>query len=218
MIERIETDFGRFYKCEGEYYPSVTTMISKMSDTSGLDTWRKFVGEEEANKISRQSTDRGTELHLKIEKYLKKEEYDPRFPMVKWMFSTIKPYLDKISEIHLQEEFLYSKKLRVAGAVDCVGKYEGEGAIIDFKNSNKMKDKDDIKNYFIQTTLYSIMYRERFQLTLPNIVIIMATESMKPLIFKDKASNYIDETLLLVKNFYKKYNNDIKQKSLFIRN
>lgn len=214
---RIGTPFGRFYNCEGKYYPSVTTVLSKMSDDDGLQQWRDRVGEEEANKITKQSTDRGTELHLMIEKYLQGEEYKPRYPFVKFMFPTIKPYLDRITDVKCQEYPLYSHKLKLAGTVDCVGSYEGLPSIIDFKNSNQNKTKEDIWNYFTQTTLYSVMFKERFGLTYPNLVVIMATEKMKGLVFVDHVSNYLDDALTLMKNFYKKYKNELSQDSILNR-
>ena len=49
--------------------PSVTTVMGSMADKSGLDAWRKKVGEEEADRISQLSMNRGTIMHRLIELY-----------------------------------------------------------------------------------------------------------------------------------------------------
>jgi genome maintenance exonuclease 1 len=73
----------RVYKKDGRRYyevkdgnktviatlPSVTTVMGSMSDKSGLDAWRKRVGEEEADRISNLSMNRGTIMHRLIELY-----------------------------------------------------------------------------------------------------------------------------------------------------
>jgi genome maintenance exonuclease 1 len=201
--ERLENETGRYYDCgNGKWYPSVTTMLGKVMDHTGLDIWRNRVGEVQADKITKQSSDRGTELHDYIEHYLKNEPFSPKFPMVKWMFTAIKKDLDLITNIKGLELRMHSDKLKLAGTTDCVGEYKGLKSIIDFKNSNRMKTKDEILGYFIQTTIYSIMYYERYGLLYPNLVIIMATEQNKGLIFVDHIKNYMDLTLKLVKEFH----------------
>ena len=49
--------------------PSVTTVLGNTKDQSGLDKWRKRVGEAEANRISTLSMNRGTVMHRLIELY-----------------------------------------------------------------------------------------------------------------------------------------------------
>ena len=57
----------RYYKTpEGKHYPSVTTVTGMMNKV-WLAKWKKAVGEEKANKISRKASLRGTRYH-----YLKK--------------------------------------------------------------------------------------------------------------------------------------------------
>lgn len=201
--ERREDERGRYYDCgNGNWYPSVTTMLGRVLDHSGLDEWRARVGEAEAHKVSKQSIDRGNELHTYAEHYLQGLDYTPKYPMVKWMFTSMKPHLDKISNIKGIEMRMHSDKLRLAGTTDCVGTYEDLNAIIDFKNSNYPKTKEDILGYFIQTTTYSIMYHERTGVLYPNLVIIMATQQNQCLVFKEHIRDYLDLTLGLVKQFH----------------
>lgn len=204
LYERIENDDGRFYNCGGgNFYPSVTTFLSYVLDKSGLDEWRKNVGEAEANKITKQSTDRGTELHHLCEMYLKGTPVETKYPMVRSMFSQMKPYLNKIDNIVGLELSLHSDRLRLAGTLDCAADYEGVPSIIDFKNSNHQKSEEDILGYFLQTTIYSVMLKERFGLSHKQLVILMATQGNRILVFKKNATDYLDQAKTLIKQFYR---------------
>ena len=57
---------------EGNKYPSVTTVLSYFKK-KGISEWRKRIGEEAANKIARQATMRGTNVHFLCEDYLNKQ-------------------------------------------------------------------------------------------------------------------------------------------------
>ena len=57
--------------------PSVTTVLSGTSQSkAGIDQWRQRVGDEEADRVIKQSTDIGTAVHEAIEKYLNNETWD----------------------------------------------------------------------------------------------------------------------------------------------
>ena len=156
--------------------------------------WRARVGEEEANRISKQATSRGTNVHTICENYLnnKVDYMKGIMPDALEYFLSIKPYLNKINNIHYQEAALWSKQLGMAGRVDCIAEYEGELSVIDFKTSSKVKAREDILDYFWQTTAYSLMYEELVGRPINNLVIIMAVKDSEPLIFKEKTSDHID--------------------------
>ena len=73
-LKRVHKNGQRFYQVsEGKdvigLFPSITTVLSGTSDKSGLEEWRKKVGEEEADRISKLSMNRGTVMHRLIELY-----------------------------------------------------------------------------------------------------------------------------------------------------
>ena len=73
-IKRVQENGLRFYQVtEGSNIvaklPSVTTILGETKDKSGLDKWRKRVGEAEADRISNLSMSRGTIMHRLIELY-----------------------------------------------------------------------------------------------------------------------------------------------------
>jgi genome maintenance exonuclease 1 len=194
--------FGRYYVLpNGHKVPSITTVLGAMKKASIME-WRKRVGEEEANKISRKAAGRGTNVHTLCERYLNNETLGDIMPDAKEMFFSIKPYLNLINNIHYQEQSLWSEQLGVAGRVDCIAEYEGELSVIDFKTSKRLKSKDDIEDYFWQCAAYSLMYEERVGKPIDNLVIIMAVENESPLVFKEKTQDHIVGLVKAIK-FYK---------------
>ena len=184
-------DGKRYYTLEdGTRLPSVTTVLGAMKKEA-IMKWRKRVGEEEANRISRKATSRGTNVHTLCERYLNNEKLGDIMPDAREMFNDLVPHLDKIDNIHYQECALWSKQLGMAGRVDCIAEYEGVLSVIDFKTSKRIKTKESIEDYFWQTTAYSLMYEEMIGRPIDNLVIIMAVENEQPLIFKEKTEDHI---------------------------
>ena len=65
-----DTANGRFYDCNGQKLPSVTTVLSGTKDEDKqktLDNWIKRVGEEEANRIRNEAASRGSHMHYILE-------------------------------------------------------------------------------------------------------------------------------------------------------
>jgi genome maintenance exonuclease 1 len=185
-------DGKRYYTLpDGTRLPSVTTVIGAQKKQAIME-WRKKVGEEVANKISKKVTSRGTNVHTLCERYLNNEPLGAMMPDALEMFKSIKPYLNNIDNIHYQEVALWSTTLGMAGRVDCIAEYEGVLSVIDFKTSRKIKNIHDIEDYFWQTTAYAIMYEELIGRPIDDLVVIMAVENEQPLIFKQKTKDHID--------------------------
>ena len=187
-------DGKRYYTLEdGTRLPSVTTVLGAQKKQAIFE-WRQRVGEVEANRISKQATSRGTNVHTICENYLnnKVDYMKDIMPDALEYFLSIKPFLNKINNIHYQEAALWSKQLGMAGRVDCIGEYEGELAVIDFKTASRAKSRDSIMDYFWQTTAYSLMYEELIGVPINNLVIIMAVKDSQPLIINEKTSDHIN--------------------------
>jgi CRISPR/Cas system-associated exonuclease Cas4 (RecB family) len=200
-------DGSRVYvNASGVAYPSATTVLSVLS-RDGIAKWRARVGAEEADKISKQSSTRGTKIHSLTETYLKNEDLKEAYTSTKAslldleMFTKFLPILEPISNIHCQELALYSDHLRMAGRVDCIAEYNGQRAVIDFKTSGKLKKKEHISSYFMQTAAYAIMYEERTGIAVPNLVILIAVEDEEPQVFIEKRDNWAKE-LLRTRDYY----------------
>ncbi len=189
------TDTGRTYKCpDGSSFNSVTTVLKVLSEDA-IQAWRRRVGEDVANKIGVRAANRGTAVHSIIERYLDNNiEYDKDvMPDVLSTFKDVQPILDEhISEILGLEAPLYSKHLKLAGRVDCVGVFDNKLSIIDFKTSRKIKKKEWIHNYFAQASAYAIMFEERTGIPVPQLVIIIAVDNEEPQVFIEKRDDWTD--------------------------
>lgn len=192
------TEKGRSYKTpQGKIYPSITTVLSPYNKKA-LFEWRKKVGEEEANRIARKASSRGTKLHTICEKYLLNEitdmSYKTMMPDTKELFKSIRNFLDEnIQNVYGIEQPLYSDKLRVAGRCDCIADWNNEISIIDWKTSSREKSKDGIRNYFMQAAAYAEMFTERTGLNVNQIVIAIAVEGSSPQIFVEQKDKYLKE-------------------------
>jgi genome maintenance exonuclease 1 len=184
-------DGKRYYTLEdGTKLPSVTTVLGAQKKQAIME-WRRRVGEEEANRVSRKATSRGTNVHTLCERYLNNEALGDIMPDAKEMFASLKPLLNRIDNIHYQECALWSKQLEMAGRVDCIGEFDGKLSVIDFKTSKKIKSEAHIEDYFWQTTAYALMYEEMIGTPIDDIVIIMAVEDEQPLLFRQKTQDHI---------------------------
>ena len=166
----------RFYVTpEGKKYPSITTVLSGRSK-EGITRWRESVGNDVANQIMRSAAKRGTAVHTLVENYLNNEELSKQDVLPLALFSLLKPELDDINNIVIQEGGLYSDKWGIAGRVDCIAEYKGKLSVIDFKTSTKEKKEEWVENYFIQGSAYCEMYEERFNQEINQVVILIVTE------------------------------------------
>lgn len=207
-LTRETTESGRkYFTPEGNAYPSITTVLSIIGKEAIL-AWRARVGEEEANKISRQAAGRGTAVHKLAEDYLDNVEdwKGKHMPANVASFLDIKNILDeRINNVWMQETFLYSDKLKCAGQVDCIAEFDGELSIIDFKTSRRVKKKEDITNYFIQMFFYAAAFLERTGIAIKQGVIIMAVDGNEPLVFKVPVYEYMEHFLSVRKKYKEMY-------------
>ena len=204
-------DGFRFYNIDGKNYPSITTVLG-IRKTEQLKGWREKIGENVANWEMGRAARRGKSFHTLVEQYLKGETPSIRDVLPLGLFKLLKPYIDQIDNIHLLEAIMYSKKLTVAGQVDCVAEYNGKLSVIDFKTANKERQEDWIDNYFLQTTAYAHMYEETFGTPIEQIVILIASEDGTTQAFIKNKADYEKELGKAIQGFYKYYEDQNKDK------
>ena len=188
-LEREHIDGVRYYKIPDE--DELVKMVSITSVTSHYNkeifiNWRKRVGNEEADRVTKAATGRGTDMHTLTEHYLKNEDLPEVRPISDFLFKIAKGKLNKIDNIHALEGPLYSKELGIAGTVDCIAEYDGELAIIDFKTSKKPKPRNWIEHYFVQCMAYGCMLYEMKGISIKKLVIIMACENGECVIYEER--------------------------------
>lgn len=211
-LKRVVQNGKRYYTNETHdfRYVSITSVTSNYNKEF-FQEWRKKVGDEKADEITRKSTSRGTDTHTLIEHYLYNQEELPQVQSLsEELFEIIKPSLDRISNIRILEGSLYSDKLKIAGTADCIADFDGELSIIDFKTSAKPKPVEWIEGYFVQAVAYSAMLYELTGLTAKKLVILMTCENGELVVYESTDINRYLKTLL---KYIKKYNNDYARKN-----
>ena len=207
-LSRETVDGVRYYSVPDE--DELLKLVSITSITSHFNkeifvNWRKKVGNEEADRITKAATKRGIDMHTLTENYLKNEELPEVPPISDFLFKIAKGKLNKIDNIHALEGALYSKELGIAGTVDCIAEYDGELAIIDFKTTKKPKPRDWVEHYFVQCMAYGCMLYELTGISVKKLVIIMACENGECVIYEERdKAKYIK----LLQQYITKFVND----------
>ena len=204
-LEANNIDGVRYYTLpNGKKAPSITSITSFYNRQTFIK-WRKKVGEEEANKITKVATDRGTKFHDLVEKYLLNEDINSMkdiLPSTKSRWIAARDALNKIDNIHALEKPLYSEYFGIAGRVDCIAEYNGELAVIDFKTSKKIKPEKWLENYFVQETAYACMYFEMTGIAVEKIVTLMVADNGDVKVYeKTNKRDYIKLLTKYIKEF-----------------
>ena len=76
-LKRVDKEIGRYYiDSKNQTVPSVTTVLGKTSDKSdSIQQWRNKVGDDEADRITKQSTDIGSMVHEALENFLNEKDW-----------------------------------------------------------------------------------------------------------------------------------------------
>lgn len=191
-LEEYYDSMGRKYVTpEGVAYPSITTILGRQPKP-GLDKWKKEVGEDRAKRIMAASAKVGTEFHDACERYVTNQEAQVLTNGAAMLFNTVRKTLDRIDNIRGVEIPMWSDHLKVAGRSDCIAEFDGELAIIDYKNSRGEKPRRWCRDYFLQGAAYSRMAYERFGVPIKKTVIIIAQwGEMTPTIYIENVRDWV---------------------------
>lgn len=164
QLERETIDGTRKYATpDGKKLPSVTTILDATKPEEqkrALYEWKKRIGVEKAQQITKQAANRGTKMHTYLEQYVKQGVPPPRrsnpFTWDSHAMAelVIQEGLVKVNEFWGVEVPLYYPEI-YAGTTDCVAVHQGQESILDFKQSNKPKKREWIDDYFLQLAAYA---------------------------------------------------------------
>jgi genome maintenance exonuclease 1 len=181
---RTTVDGSRKYATpDGEKLPSVTTILEATKPEEAkkaLQEWRNRVGHKKAQEITTEAAGRGTRMHKWIEDYIKTGKIgepgsNPYSIQSHTMAqSIINQGLINCNEYWGTEVPLYFPKV-YAGTTDLCGIHNGSEAIMDHKQSNKLKKREWIEDYFLQLTAYANAHNEVHGTNIRKGVIFMCT-------------------------------------------
>lgn len=206
-IQRLQYENRRYYKVENEgIFPSVTTILRYTKDQTGLDNWKKKIGEEAAEKIEKDAANRGTVMHKLLELYFRNLHIESKEERLNFIIDLVKNdseivhikpelkkigtqlfyqifnsegYLENIKKVFLQESFLYMNKdkIQFAGTVDNASYFiDDKFKIIDFKTALKPKQEKYITDYKMQISAYAIAIWDRYDIKPDGAEIWIANE------------------------------------------
>jgi genome maintenance exonuclease 1 len=146
-----------------------------------LANWKKNVGEARAQQITTEAANRGTRMHAYLESYVMMDDMKPLpsnpFAHPSWFMAAevIMQGLVHVDEFWGVEVPVYYSGL-YAGTTDCVGIWKGRPAIMDFKQSNKVKKREWIEDYFLQLAAYAQAHNDTHGTDINTGVILMAVQ------------------------------------------
>jgi genome maintenance exonuclease 1 len=196
-IKRTRVEGKRLYDTETGFLPSVTTILDKTKparDRQALQNWRNRVGPVVAQQITTEAAGVGTLMHKYLEDWCIHDKYEradnlvhrTAGKMADTVIENIAPHLDEVwgTEVNLYYPGLY------AGTIDLPGVWKGEEAIMDFKQSNKLKKREWISDYFCQAAMYGQAHNELFGTNISTIAIFMCTRACEFQLFEAVGDEY----------------------------
>ena len=186
-IQRINIDGKRRYATpDGEKLPSVTTILdfTKSEESKqALEQWRKNVGHAKAQAITIEAANRGTRMHKFIEDYIKTGQISESgsnpysIESHKMAQNIISQGLVNCNEFWGTEVPLYFPRV-YAGTTDLCGIHDGSEAIMDHKQTNKLKKREWIDDYFVQLAAYANAHNELHGTNIRKGVIFMCSKDL----------------------------------------
>ena len=206
---------------------SPTRILDGTKDKSGLEAWRKRVGEEEADRITEEGISIGKSMHKYLENSIWKFCINPR--ITKWVSKYAKrpplvnpayhPYAElatKMGNIILEKglkdrlEWVYGLEAHIyysiyyRGVIDLVGKYEGEEAIVDFKTKKQMPKEEWTEDWKMQVVAYGMAHNLQCRTHIKKGVILIVTregEFKRIIIEGDEWNMYYERFCERLRNF-----------------
>ena len=178
---QIDDHGTRTYDVNGSRLPSVTTILGATKDQQFLKDWKAKVGEAEAERIKNLSSRRGTSMHKFLEAYVTGVGYDDLTELGR----QASPMAQKVIEMGLApvEEY-YGSEVTLhypglyAGSTDLVCSHNGMETIVDFKQSNRPKQKEWVEDYYMQIAAYAMAHDYVYGSQIKQGVIMMCTPDL----------------------------------------
>jgi genome maintenance exonuclease 1 len=191
------TDSERIYHTPDGDFPSVTTILSATDDNRWLAQWQARVGEEEAERIRRQTAERGTLIHSYLERALNGEDIADEISKgprdVRTMTLGLLEVMRKnVTSTYVQELTVWNRDMGYAGRLDFVGEWNRAPAMIEFKTSKRKKYGKAAEKCLLQATAYALAYNSLFRTNIETIVTLVAIVDGGIQIIEDHAENFFE--------------------------
>ena len=199
---RSSVEGKRHYEITGQKLPSVTTILSATQSPekkAKLEEWKKRVGTQQADRIRDVSAMRGTAMHTYLEGYINNTPHLDLTSIGKeagrMANIVVQSGLGDLEEVWGSEVTLYYP-----------GLYAGKPAIIDFKQTNKPKQREWIDDYFTQLAAYAMAHNQVYDTKIQSGIILMCSKDcffQKFEVHDKEFQGYMHEFLRRVDEYYK---------------
>ena len=173
---------NRHYDVSNEKLPSVTTILQEtlpQEKIESLARWKAKVGENEAERVKNEASSRGTLMHSFLEYYIRGEKLLDTTDEGKVAGGMGQVIIDQglkdMEEVWGSEVTLFYPGL-YAGSTDLCGVYGGRESIVDFKQTNKIKKREWIEDYFIQLGAYAMAHDVIYNTCVDQGVVLMCSK------------------------------------------
>lgn len=169
---------------DGKRVPSVTTILSATQPEEKkkiLKEWQQRVGVEKAQQITTEAANRGTKMHKYLEDYVRDGilAQPPKnifhLPSHVMAQTIVDKGLVNVDEVWGTEVPVYFPGV-YAGTTDLAGVHTGDEAIMDHKQSNRVKKAEWIDDYKIQLAAYAEAHNEVYGTNIKKGVVFMAVK------------------------------------------
>ena len=207
-LKQVNKNGKRVYETPSGTTPSVTTILSKTKDQTGLNAWKARVGEQEAQRIVTEAAGVGTALHNNLEKFLAGEKRVPGNNLVhvqanKMADIIIENGIADVDEVWGIEQGLYYPEM-YSGTTDLCGVYKGNPAIMDFKQARKLKKKEWVEDYFLQLVAYSEAHNKQYGTDIRSGKIFICTQNNEFQTFEiDNYDHWVGQWYAKLEQYYK---------------
>jgi genome maintenance exonuclease 1 len=171
----------RVYEINNYRLPSVTTILGATKNQQFLKDWKAKVGEAEADRIKNLSSRRGTSMHKFLEHYVLGTGYDDLTELGQKAKAMAQKVIDigltPVEEYYGSEVMLHYPGL-YAGSTDLVCMHNGLETIVDFKQSNRPKQKEWVEDYYLQIAAYAMAHDYVYGSKIRQGVIMMCTPDL----------------------------------------
>lgn len=147
-----------------EKYTSVTTFISQYKKPFDKDFWSKRVAQREGvdqqsvldnwSTITKTAQNRGTQVHLVMEQFIKDKRVEPGFEELVESFVQKTAGIIKPKSNILSETLLHDHDHKLAGMSDLIVENDDIFHVLDFKTNKKFNFNSKYNEYFFEPVDY----------------------------------------------------------------
>jgi|TARA_R100001079_G_scaffold140_1_gene83 hypothetical protein len=174
----------RHYVIGEEKLPSVTTILAATQSEEKrkkLAEWRAREGAKKADQIKQRAANRGSTMHKVLEHKILGKGYADMTELgqqaTKMAERIAERGLCNVSDYYGTEVNIYYPGL-YAGQTDLACVHNGSDAIVDFKQTNKPKQREWISDYFTQGAAYCMAHDTIYGTYIDKFVVMMCSADL----------------------------------------